>query len=349
MDIILFAHTHTYDYVKSKGESIMRKLTLLSLCTITAIGLLAGCSSSSNNTQSSTPQTSLESTTEENSTNASSEGVTITHSKGTTTVPFNPQKVVVFDMGVLDTLNTLGVDAEFAVPTASLPDSLKEYESATNAGGIKEPDMEGIFEFEPDVIFISGRQSDFYDELNKIAPTVYVDLNAATYMEDFTKNATYLAEIFGKTEELTTHLDEINGLIKEGQALADATDKKGLIILTNDGSMSAYGKGSRFGIIHDVLNVKVADENIEVSTHGQEASYEYIAQVNPDILFVVDRATVTGGTTLAETTLNNDLVNGTNAAKDGKIIYLDAESWYLSGGGIAAVKTMVSEVVNALK
>ena len=334
----------------------MRKLTLLSLCGIASMGLLAGCSSSSNNQETTATATTETTTTTEEATNnsepsenTSSEGITITHSKGTTTVPLNPEKVVVFDMGVLDTLDTLGVEAEYAVPTASLPDSLKEYETATNAGGIKEPDIEGIYEFEPDVIFISGRQSDFYEELSEIAPTVYVDLNADTYMEDFTENATYLAEIFEKTDELSSHLDEINSMIEEGQKLADASEARGLIILTNDGSMSAYGKGSRFGIVHDVLNVKVADENIEVSTHGQEASYEYIAEVNPDILFVVDRATITGGTTLASTTLDNELVNGTNAAKNGKIVYLDAEAWYLSGGGISAVKTMVSEVVNALK
>ena len=112
--------------------------------------------------------------------------------------------------------------------------------------------------------------------------------------------------------------------------------------------LSAYGKGSRFGIVHDVLGVKVADDTIEVSTHGQEASFEYISKVNPDILFVVDRTAVVGGETAGSDTLDNDLVKGTNAGKNNKIIYLDPETWYLGGAGITSVKAMVEEVVNAL-
>jgi iron complex transport system substrate-binding protein len=95
--------------------------------------------------------------------------------------------------------------------------------------------------------------------------------------------------------------------------------------------------------------VKQADENIEVSTHGQEANYEYIAKVNPDLIFVVDRTAVVGGTNHASSTLDNELVNGTNAAKNGAIISLNPDIWYLSGGGIASVMQMVSDVEAAIK
>lgn len=119
---------------------------------------------------------------------AQAEELTIKHSKGETTVKLNPIKVVVFDMGILDIIDALGIDAELAAPVSSIPEYLSEYANVTNAGGIKEPDLEAIFSFEPDVIFISGRQSDYYDELNKIAPTVYVDLEANNYMEDLKNN-----------------------------------------------------------------------------------------------------------------------------------------------------------------
>ncbi len=118
--------------------------------------------------------------------------------------------------------------------------------------------------------------------------------------------------------------------------------------MTNDGSLSAYGLGSRFGIIHDVLEVKPADETIEVSKHGMEASYEYLAKVDPDILFVVDRTVIAGGSTTADKTLDNELVLGTKAAKNNAIITLDAECWYLSSGGINSMQVMVSEVEAAI-
>ena len=70
---------------------------------------------------------------------------------------------------------------------------------------------------------------------------------------------------------------------------ATATGKKALIILANEGKISAYGPGSRFGILHDVFGFGAVDPNIEVSTHGKDISNEYIVEMNPDYLFVVDR------------------------------------------------------------
>ena len=40
-----------------------------------------------------------------------------------------------------------------------------------------EPDFEKINEIKPDVTFISGRQSKVYEELNKIAPTIYLSID----------------------------------------------------------------------------------------------------------------------------------------------------------------------------
>ena len=40
-------------------------------------------------------------------------------------------------------------------------------------------------------------------------------------------------------------------------------------MLVNEGQLSAYGKGSRFGLIHDTFGFKAADDKIEASTHGQ--------------------------------------------------------------------------------
>lgn len=311
----------------------MKKLLTLITIGILSLFIFVGCSSSSseNNNQS----------------NSSQNKIKITHSKGETEVPTNPKKVVVFDLGILDIISSLNIDTEVAVPT-SLPKSLSEYNSAKTVGSIKEPNLEAIHEFKPEVIFISGRQEDYYDELNKIAPTVYVDLETASYMEDFSNNVKNIGKIFNKTKEADAKLAEINSKVEEGTKKASASNEKALIVLTNNGNLSAYGKGSRFGFVHDVLGVKTADETIKASTHGQEANYEYIAKVNPDILFVVDRTTITGGEKTATSTLENDLIKKTNAYKNKKIVYLDPEAWYLVGGGISTVETMVDEVVNAL-
>ena len=80
-------------------------------------------------------------------------------------------------MGTLDTLDKLGVEVA-AVPHDGLPSYLSKYESTTeNAGGLKEPDFEAISELAPDLILISARQAEAYDQLSEIAPTVYVGVD----------------------------------------------------------------------------------------------------------------------------------------------------------------------------
>ena len=118
----------------------MRKI-FLTITTLLAITLLAGCGSTEGNKIDKGKETESV--------------IQISHSKGETVVPVNPEKVVVFDMGILDTMDSLGVEAEIAVPTASLTSYLKKYENAVNVGSIKEPDIEGIFEFEPEGIYNS--------------------------------------------------------------------------------------------------------------------------------------------------------------------------------------------------
>ncbi len=286
-------------------------------------------------------------------TNAKNEEVSneikVTHELGETTVTKNPETVVVFDMGTLDTLDQLGIEVA-AVPHDGLPSYLSKYESTTtNAGGLKEPDFEAISELAPDLIIISTRQAEAYDQLSEIAPTVYVGIDNANYVESVKKNLTLIGDIFGKEKEvaaeLTTIEEKINAL-----KTSVPTDKKGLVVLASGGKISAFGPQSRFGFIHDVFGVPAVDDKLEVSQHGQSISPEYIAEKNPDYLFVVDRdAVVSEGGSTAKATVENDIVKSTNAFKEGKIIYLDPNYWYLSGGGLESLVKMIEDVQKAVK
>lgn len=305
----------------------MKKLTTLLLALFMVV--LVGC-------QSATPGTD----------DTNDDGViTIEHLKGTAKIEGEVKKAVVFDFGVLDTIDALDIDVELAIPTSSLPEYLEDYADVTSAGGIKEPDFESIFTFEPDVIFISGRQEEYYDQLNEIAPTIFVRNRPESFMEDFEQNTLNVAKIFDKEDEAEDMLDAIEEEIESAREVIEDSEEKALIILANDGSISAYGLESRFGIIHDVLKVKVSDENIDSSTHGQRVNFEYISEVNPDILYVVDRAAVVGGEKDGIATLDNALVNGTKAAQNDKIIYLSPDYWYLSSGGLTSVSEMIKEAV----
>ncbi len=306
----------------------------LKILTFTAIATLASCSGEPNK-----------------NTVATGEQVTIVHKLGTTDVPQNPRRVVVFDMGALETLTELGIKP-VAIPKDIVPDHLIQFktdDTIENAGSVKEPNFEKVSAVNPDLIIISARLETFYDELSKIAPTIYLGIDTQDYMTSFEKNSMEIGKIFNKEAEVKEQLDALKNEIKTEQEKYVGNDKKGLIVLFNNGKFSAYGKGSRFGFIHDVLGISAVDDQLEVATHGQPVSSEFIADENPDYLFVVDRAAVVNGQPAARDNIENALIQKTNAYKNGKIIYLNPQIWYLSGGGITSTHAMINEIKEALK
>lgn len=272
----------------------------------------------------------------------------VEHQLGKTVVTKNPETIVVFDFGILDSLDRLGVEVT-GVPQANIPPYLKQYNDAkyTNVGSLKEPDFETIYGLQPDLIIISGRQSEAYDELSSIGPTVFMGVDNADYMGSFTENMKLLGKIFDKESVIEEELASINAGIEQLKEQASAENKTSLIILTTGGKITAYGPGSRFGILHDVFGLPAVDDNIDVSTHGMSISFEYIVDKDPDYLFVIDRDSVVStaeGEGAAEQVIDNELMKKTKAYQEGNIIYLDPNYWYLSGGGLISVSEMVKEV-----
>ncbi|QIC47562.1 siderophore ABC transporter substrate-binding protein [Lysinibacillus sphaericus] len=261
-----------------------------------------------------------------------------------------PEKVVVFDNGFLDTLDALGVNPT-AVVQDSLPSYLSKYKDSTyvNAGTLFEPDYEKLSEINPDIIFISGRASAAYAELSKIAPTVYIGVDNKNFLESFKANTELAGKIFGKEKEAADAIAAYEAKVEEVKGKATASEEKALIVLGSEGALSAYGSGSRFGVIHDVFGVKAADENVKVGTHGDNVSFEYVRDTNPDILFVVDRDAVVNenGESGTKGAIENEIVSATNAVKNGKVFYLDPEVWYLSGGGLQSETLKVEDVLKA--
>ncbi|MCJ8008053.1 siderophore ABC transporter substrate-binding protein [Lederbergia wuyishanensis] len=286
----------------------------------------------------------------ENTGAAPSEELTIKHQLDETKVKKNPEKVIVFDFGSLDTLDKLGIEP-IALPKTNIPKYLAKYEDEKyeNVGSLKEPDFEKIHSLKPDLIIISGRQMELYDEFKAIAPTIFLGVDTEKYMESFESNARTIGNIFDKEDEVNKELSAIEESIKTLNEKASSLDGKSLVVLANEGKVSAYGPKSRFGIIHDVFGFAPVDDSIEVSTHGQSINFEYIVEKNPDYLFVVDRGAAVDGKSSAKQIVENDMVKKSNAYKNGKIIYLDPDYWYLSGGGLESVSSMVKEVESALE
>jgi len=281
----------------------------------------------------------------------------IEHKSGSLKLAKTPARVVVMDFGMLDSIDELvqagavSSELKLALPKGNLPSYLAKYESEEylDVGGLKDFNLEIIFGFKPDLIIISGRQQDFYKELSSIAPVWQVDSLPSSYIEGVSGNIRNLGRIFSAEAAVEESLNRLGEEINSVRKKAAALDLNALVLLTNDGKISAYGSGSRFGIIHDALGLKEADRQIKVGIHGQLVNYEYIAQINPDIIFVVDRSIAVTGKADGVRILDNELVNGTNAAKNGRIVPLDPNVWYLSGGGLQSLRMMVRDIDDALE
>ena len=278
------------------------------------------------------------------------ETISVTHPLGTAKIVQTPQRVVVLDFAVVETLDELGIKI-IGMPKENIPDYLQKYRddsSITNLGTLKEIDYEKLNELNPDVIFMSGRLQNVYPELNKIAPTVYTEIDYTDYMNSIEENFGIIGEVFGRKDATDNALNTIKEKIAAVHKQMNDSDQKALVVLHNNGRFSAYGKGSRFGMIHDVLGVKEAVENLEVTRHGQAVSNEFIQEANPDYLYIIDRTAVIDREETNKEAIENRLIQQTNAYKNGKIIYLDAEIWYLSGGGITSINKMIDEIASNL-
>lgn len=275
--------------------------------------------------------------------------VEIAHAQGTTKVPVKPETVYTFDLGVLDSMTALGLEAD-GVPETKYPEALAKYndKGVTKIGSMKEPDFEAISNGNPDLIIITGRTAGSYEELSKIAPTVDLSVDATKPLDSFKEQAGKLGAIFDVESQVTEKLAAIDTKINDVKAKS-ADAGKGLIVMTSGGELTAYGAGSRFGLIHDVLGVATVADIKSEGSHGESISFEFLKTNNPDTLYVIDRDSAMGTSgAAASAVLDNELVKSTNAAKNNKIVNLDSNAWYMVGYGLNNTAKMIDEVAAGL-
>lgn len=278
---------------------------------------------------------------------ALAEPVTIETARGPVSIEAAPKTLAVYDLGALDTLTALGV------PVAGVPDRIllpylsDAAKDAKPVGTFFEPDMEKLATLAPDAIVLGGRSAPKFDQVSALAPTldmtVSPDLLASlnTYLTSY-------GQLFDKEDKAKELAAALEAKVAEVRSVS-TEQGDALVILTNGTKMAAYGNGSRFGWLYDVTGLPEAHEGLKTDSHGNAISYEFIAETDPDWIFVVDRSAAVGqeGTSAAET-LNNPLVASTKAAKNDHIIYLNAGNMYLSSGGYSGTMEILGELHDAL-
>lgn len=349
----------------------MRKISIFVLSAMAALAL-AACSQNTGQTSTAASETTAASqtTAAKQTTDASQsteaeteaetaagagevETVTVTTLNGDgesveLEVPYNPQRIAILDMAVLDMLDNWDLGSRVVgMPKSSKIDYLMDYnnnDDIVNLGTLKEVDMEALMASEPDLIFIGGRLSSQYDELSKIAPVVYTSTDyEAGMLQSVKNNASMIATIFGAEEKAA---EQLAGFDSRVETLKQAAEGRTAVIgMVTSSNFNTLGDGSRCSLIGNEVGFTNLANNVD-STHGNESSFELLVNLNPDYIFVLDRdsAINTEGAQLAQEIMDNELVQKTTAYQNGNIVYLTPTVWYLAEGGITATDVMLRDL-----
>ena len=333
----------------------MKKIISLALAGVLGLSL-AACESGTASAPSTQPSAAVSQQAE---TTQTTETVTISALNGSKEtveleVPYNPQRLAILDMAALDILDALGVGDRVVGTADTSLEYLQSYIGGdiANLGTIKEADLEAVMAAEPDVIFIGGRLATSYDALSEIAPVVYLATDTELgVVESVRKNAATIAAIFGLEAEVEGLMAEFDARIAALQEFA--AGKTAIVGMCTSGGFNVLGNDGRCSIIGREIgfeNIGV-DANLDTSTHGNEASFEFIVEKVPEYIFVMDRdaAIGTDGAKLAQEIMENELVMGTEAYQNGNIVYLaNPAVWYTAEGGITALDIMLSDLESQL-
>ncbi|GGH43811.1 ABC transporter substrate-binding protein [Frigidibacter albus] len=276
---------------------------------------------------------------------ASAQTVNVDTARGAVDVAAQPDTVAVFDIAALDTIHALGITPAGVPDKLYVPYLSDLAGAAAAAGTLFEPDLEALAALGPELIILGGRSSTQVESVSGLAPTIDMTIGMDLVADARARIGAYGA-IFGAEDKAGELLATLDAKLAE---TAEAAAGKGtaLIVMANGPKVSAYGEGSRFGWIHSALDLPEAHENLDPETHGDAISFEFIAEVNPDWLIVIDRGAAIGEAGGASATLDNALVQGTTAAQKGQIVYLDPAPIYIAGGGYTSMMQTLDELLAA--
>ena len=169
-------------------------------------------------------------------------------------VPYDPQRIAILDMPALDIIDALGLGDRIVGSAKVTIEYLTQYNpddsngAILNLGSVKTADLEQVAICEPDIIFIGGRLSSMYAELEAIAPVVYLAVDYEKGVVESTRyNAQTIASIFGKEAEVDAMFDGFQPRIDALNAVLNGRNI--LLAMYNNNAMSIMDTQSQLNIL----------------------------------------------------------------------------------------------------
>lgn len=308
-----------------KGESKMKKLGLILIAFMLVV--LAACGKTE------------EKSTEKSEDKASEESYTVTHAMGETTIKGQPKRIVVLTNEGVEAVLAMGITPVGAVEAFTgdtwykhTADQLKDTKAV---GTESEPSLEAIAALKPDLIIGNKmRQEKVYDQLNKIAPTVF----AETLRGDWQENFKLYSKAINKEEVGQEKLDAYNNRIEELKTtFGDKTQQKVSMVRFMAGDVRIYHKDSFSGVILEQLGFARPAEQDLPDFAEKGVTKERIPAMDGDIMFYFTYETGDKeASKLEEEWIKDPLFQNLEVAKANKVFKVDDTIWNTAGGYLAA-------------
>ncbi|MCI4135969.1 ABC transporter substrate-binding protein [Bacillus vallismortis] len=267
--------------------------------------------------------------------------VAVTHDLGKTNVPEHPKRVVVLELGFIDTLLDLGI-----TPVGVADDNkakqlineevLKNIEGYTSVGTRSQPSMEKIASLKPDLIIAdTTRHKKIYDQLKKIAPTIALDNVNADYQDTIDVSLT-IAKAVGKEKEmekkLTVHEEKLNETKREISAKGETV----LLIGNTNDTIKARDENFFTSRLLTQVGYQYAistSDNNESSNGGDSVNMkmtlEQLLKTDPDVIILMTGKTDDIDADGKRPIEKNVLWKKLKAVKNGHVYHVDRAVWSL--------------------
>jgi iron complex transport system substrate-binding protein len=274
---------------------------------------------------------------------------TVMTAHGEVRVPADPRRVVVLDTAELDSAITLGVKPVGSTRSDVASGFLKylpreKVEGIENVGNIMAPNLERIAALKPDLILGSDvRDKDRYDELSKIAPTVFTESTGAPWKENFLLHA----DALNRKDEARKAVEAYEAKAAEVTEALGGREKAGeltvsVIRFVEGADTRVYGKENYIGsILADIGVSRPAIADKAPDGFSVDVSPEKVDQGDADVVFYTSYGDP--GKSGEENAVGGALWKGMDAVRNGRAFRVDDETW-IQGIGYTAADTILEEM-----
>lgn len=263
------------------------------------------------------------------------------HAWGTTTLNSVPKRVVVLFNGGVDISVLLGVKPVGAVESY-LQKPFYEYLRSSligtkTLGDETQPNVEAIAALKPDVIIATEwRHEKIYAQLNKIAPTI-----VTPDLADWQDNLDIMSRALNKEDKANAFMTDWKNQVAAFKRKVPASVKGkeiSIIRINPNGTARAYNEGFAYKIFKELGFATPKQQTATGQPLINVASYEQMSLLDGDFIFDFTTDWDGDGAVLQHQKgwTSHDLWKNLKGVKNNKYYKVNAVTWNLSGGALAA-------------